>query len=293
MSGFTSYEIIVLVIVLLVCIVLAALGLLMIQRIRRRRDQLRRDLSSRPELVSDRAFNRLAMARREVEVLAGQGVDVERARDLIAQSQAAFDARDFPRSYELAQTAHETLVAARRRPIPGGGRTPADPLRSTPAAAAVAPTPPAARLAPHRAESQFQIRVLGESLDSVPANDGRRREATALLDQAKVAYDRAEYGDAFRLALRGRRALGASVEGLPASGARPPGAPTALAADPAQLAEATAASDRCPVCGYPMRTDDGFCRGCGVPRSSASCPACGAPRAPSDTFCGKCGKPFS
>jgi len=292
MTGLTSNEITVLVAVLLVCIVLVALGLVLIQRIRRRRDQLRIELSSRPELVSDRAFNRLAMARREIDVLAGQGGDVERARDLVAQSQAAFDSRDFPRSYELAQTAHETLVAARKRPLPTGGRPAAGPVVA-PAATADPAAPPPSGLAPHRAESQFQMRLLEQSLDSVPPSDGRRKEATALLGQARTAYDRAEYGDAFRLALRGRRALGASIEALPAVGPRPPAGGATSPADPTQLAEATAASERCPLCGYPMRADDAFCRGCGAPRTDASCPACGASRAPSDTFCGKCGKPFA
>lgn len=290
MSSLSSSEIIVLVAVLLACVVLAALGLLLMNRLRRRRDQLRSELSSRPELVSDRAFNRLAMARREIDVLARQGIDVERARDLVAQSQAAFDARDFPRSYELAQTAHESLVTARQRPRPSGTAAPLP--TAAPAAPEPAAAPPSPGLAPNRAESQFQMRLLETSLSTVPAKDARRADAAALLGQAKSAYDRGDYADAFRLALKGRKALGSSIERLPPSGTA--GDPKAATpGDAAQLAEATAAGDRCAVCGYPMKSDDKFCRGCGVPRPAAVCPSCGAPRSAADTFCGKCGAPFA
>ena len=72
-----------------------------------------------PEIRHDRAFNRIAMARREAELLASSGVDITSAQDLIAQAQGAFDNRDFDRAYVSAQSAHELLVAARRpRPLP-------------------------------------------------------------------------------------------------------------------------------------------------------------------------------
>ncbi|HYB79699.1 MAG TPA: hypothetical protein VEG66_08095 [Thermoplasmata archaeon] len=81
--------------------------------------------SDRPELRYDRAFNRIAMARREAELLASSGVDVSSANNLIAAAQGALDTHDLDRAYESAQSAHEALVAARRSgPLPS--------LRSSP-----------------------------------------------------------------------------------------------------------------------------------------------------------------
>ena len=74
-----------------------------------------RELPARtPTIRQDRAFNRIAMARREAELLTSSGVDVASAQDLIAQAQGAFDHQDFDRAYVSAQSAHELLVAARR-----------------------------------------------------------------------------------------------------------------------------------------------------------------------------------
>ncbi|MGC2205813.1 MAG: hypothetical protein WA719_07825, partial [Thermoplasmata archaeon] len=113
-------------------IVVIAFLLLTVQRLRRRKTQLEAELKGgSPRLVADRAFNRLGMARREIAILAQQGTDVGRARELIAQSQSAFDLGQFDRSYELAQSAHESMVSARQ----------GHPLTSGPAASPT--TPPA------------------------------------------------------------------------------------------------------------------------------------------------------
>ncbi|MGP8078596.1 MAG: zinc ribbon domain-containing protein [Thermoplasmata archaeon] len=312
MIGLTSTVIFGIVLVVIVCVVLIGVGLLLLQRLRQRRDQLRGELSHRPEAIGDRAFNRIAMARREANLLAAQGVPVPRARELVGEAQASFDAREFDRAYALAQSAHETLVAARQRP-------------STPSAADLGPAtdhrpetrspgpsvspadvgvPPAPKIPPHRAEAQFQLRLLKEELPGVGggrANDGRRLRAQALSTQAQQAFDRSDYAEAFRLALKGRREAGASVETLapPPSPIGPAGTvaegdPSAGApSDPIQAATELASADRCPSCGHPTRPQDAFCRGCGVPRAGPKCPQCGAERLPSDAFCAKCGQPFA
>jgi Double zinc ribbon len=295
----------------------AGLGLLAIKRIRARRNQLLKDLAVSPRHAGDRAFNRLEMARREVAILGRQGTDTSRARDQIAQSQAAFDNGQFERSYELAQSAHETLVHARQTgALPGGGTAllaPAGPSASRPTASTTPPSSPdtaaspsaassapaaSPRLAPNRAESRFQINLLDSDLDSARssrASPSTVATASALRSQAQAAFDREQYTDALRFALRGRRELGGKVETLAAS----PGSAAAVdglagpAADPSAAAERAAGGARCSQCGYPTRGDDGFCRGCGRPLVPTECPNCGAPRTATDTFCGKCGQRFS
>ena len=297
MGSLTGVEILAIVLVVVVCAAMAAVGLLLLQRLRRRREQIRGELSGRPEAVSDRAFNRIAMARREAGVLAAQGTELPRARELLGEAQAAFDLRQFDRAYSLAQSSHEALVAARQRP-PSAVRATSVP----PEAAAEAPTSPAAeaplpaaKLPAHRAEAQFQLRLLEEDVNrarSARPSDGRTLQASALLAQAQAAFDRSEFQEAFRLALKGRREAGGTIQTLPpAPGSRGP--PASGAPDPALAADAAAAATRCPACGHPMLADDGFCRGCGTPRAPLACPSCGAARAPADTFCGKCGLSFS
>ncbi len=299
LSG-SNLELIAVTVVLIVIVL--GIFLVVLRRLRSRRDQLLGELGSKPVLVQDRAFNRLAMARREADVLARTGTDTSRARELIAQSQGAFDNREYPRSYELAQSAHEALVNARGKvgspasPIPSSS-TPASWVSSSSPTPSAAPAPSAPPLARNRAESQFQLHVLDQELTAArrdrPKQSGTTEAATLQL-QAQAAYDRGEYTEAFRLALRARRSLGGKVEALAAS-PRPAGSGAAPSAtvDPAAAAEQVAAANRCPNCGYPTMASDTFCRGCGTPRTPSVCAACGAPRAPADAFCGRCGARYS
>jgi hypothetical protein len=300
-AALTTAEIAALVIVVILGVITAGILLYVSRRLRARRDKLRSELSTKPELAQDRAFNRLAMARREADLLLRQGTDVGRAQELIAQAQGAFDTRQFERAYELAQQAHESLVFARqsRTPLPAAAAphaaAAAGPM-SAPvvAGASLGPTP---TIPKNRAESQFQLRLLDQELDA--AGQGAPRApgvsaATQLRLDAQAAFDRSDFTNAFRLALKGRRALGAPVESLPAVGSSAAEGPDGgRAADPDTSAEIAASAERCPSCGYPALPGDAFCRGCGKPRGPTVCSKCGAPRTQSDTFCGKCGAPFS
>jgi Double zinc ribbon len=293
-------------------IVVVAVLLLAISRLRKRRAQLLDDLKNAPELIHDRAFNRLAMARREVEILSRQGTDVSRAREMIAQSQSAFDLSKFDRSYELAQSAHEALVAARSgRPLASTAGAPPLASRASPAPVPVVPVAgggsPASGsasefstrspLIPNQAQSQFELKLLdaelAEANRSRPENPGTLA-AVELRTSAQKAWDVGQYTESFRFALRARRSLG-SVEAVGLSPG-PGGAPSGLSPgslDASDAAERAASSARCPDCGYPVTADDAFCRGCGVPRTPGPCPSCGAPRGPRDAFCGRCGRTFS
>jgi hypothetical protein len=292
--------------VILVVVVLA-IFLVVVRRLRARRDQILVELGSKPALVQDRAFNRLAMARREAEVLGRTGTDTSRALELIAQAQGAFDTHQFPRSYELAQSAHEALVNARGRVGPSLGALPratGTPYRapppSSPAASPSASPPPPAPLPRNRVESQFQLHLLEQEIATARSNrpnQGGTPEAIHLQEQAQVAFGRGEFTDAFRLALKARRSIGGKVESL-APPPRAAGTATLPGAPPAPLdatasAEQVAAASRCPNCGYPTLPNDTFCRGCGTQRATSTCPACGNPRVPADTFCGRCGAQFS
>jgi len=296
----TGTELAAIVFIVVLAAVLAGLLLYLLRRLRHRRDKIVAELSTKPELAQDRAFNRIAMARREADIVARTGIDVNPARALIAQAQGAYDTRNYDRAYETAQSAHEALVTARR-----SGTLPPTfaPPTPTPSGARAGAAPPAETQFPkipqNRAESQFQLRLLDQELDAARARkaaDPPVAAATQLRAEAQTAFDRGDFTSAFRAALKGRRTLGGDVGALPPGTGAKPAAPAGTplpADDPAVAAEQWKGSDRCPDCGYPMLADDQFCRGCGRPRTEAKCPTCGAPRTAADTFCGRCGTRFS
>jgi hypothetical protein len=304
----------VVVFVVILAIVLVGLFLWMSRHLRQRKAKILSELADKPELNQDRAFNRLAMARRESEILAGQGVDVRRAQELIAESQGAFDTRQYDRSYRVAQSAHEALVNARTQgarvaggpPLASGGPGALTSSGSGPLPSSSGSPPPSARpsepaIPKNRAESQFQLRVLHDELSAVTGSRAKSPNvagAKVLADQAQTAFDKGDFNEAFRLALRGRRTLGGTLESLapsPGAGlaaarlsANPNGGPP----DAIQTADTLASAERCPDCGYPSLAGDEFCRGCGRPRTPVVCPSCGAARVADEAFCGRCGARF-
>ena len=317
-SGLSSQALEILVVAVFVIVIGVFFGLYTRARLQRRRAQLLDELQRRPDLIQDRAFNRIAMARRESELLSKQGAEVGRAREEIAQAQAAFDNRRYERAYEAAQRAHESLVHARRdRPSPlpstspvGVAQGPSDPAPSAPFPAAPLPVAPGPTSPPpvakNRAESLFQLRLLDRELDAarsgrpdLPSTSG----AGHLAAEAHSAFDRADFTEAFRLALKGRRELGGPIESLPPTAGGAPSGPGPLlkggggnggaSPDAADTAANVAGAERCPDCGYPTLSGEAFCRGCGRPRGPSSCPQCGTARSPDDTICGRCGARFS
>jgi predicted RNA-binding Zn-ribbon protein involved in translation (DUF1610 family) len=261
-----------------------------------------------PEVASDRAYNRLAMARREASLLEAQGVDTTRARDLIQLADRSLQSRDFDRAYELAHSAHESLVLLKReqggplfRPNPAPVAATATTLPSRLSAPVVpAPATPESGASPSAAvqipknklESQFQLHLFEKEVSSRTAGPSVD-SARAQYDLAQAAFGREEYTEALRLALKARRQLGGAVETLgPSTPATPsvnPKTARPLPTDAARTAEATAHAARCPRCGQPIIAGDAFCRGCGAPYAPLSCPNCGAARTTADAFCGKCG----
>src|SRR5579871_1792661 len=307
--------------VVLCGVLAAAIGYLLLQRLRARRLQLVAELTTSPVFADDRAHNQIRMARAEIDVLHRDGIEVPRARELLAQADAALARRENVDAVRLARNAHQLLVEARRAgPVapaaptgtsrtvaavaaPAAASAPVDPEPSTPSPSGLSTAAPAgpeaagARPPKNRMEAHFQMTLLVEQLAS-PAGAGPRptgwAEAEQLRVGAQAAYARADYTEALRLALRGRRQLGAKLETLPAgraggagSDAEPSGAPASAPA------AAVPATGRCAHCGRPLRAEDKFCRGCGASAVAVRCPRCQAPVEANDTFCGRCGSPLA
>ena len=294
-------------VVLLVVVVVVTFTLMRRYRLRRVREL--RERGSAPGAVGDRAYNRLALARREADLLAAQGIEITGAQQLIALASRSLEGRDFGRAYDLAQAAHESLVKARREPLRasskagssgplGAGAVPAPTTAAGPTGGSpTATTPPS--VPKNRVEAQFQLKLLEEDLLRASKRRARGPDtegARELYVQAHAAFARGDYAEAFRLSLRGRRRIGGTVESLGPSGPTPTAAPVPNGSpppDPARTAEEVAAAGRCTQCGHPTVVGDTFCRGCGTALAGTSCPQCGATRTPRDTFCGKCGARFA
>lgn len=301
-TNISLYIEVVVFVIVLVTVIFVTITLL--RNYRHRRLATMRADASDPATANDRAYNRLALARREADLYEAQGGDVERARQLIDLSSHSLATREYDRAYDLAQAAHETLVIARKGPLKS--RPPqraltseAVPATSPPpspaSASSAAPTPPS--VPKNRAEAQFQLRLFEEDIVAAkkrsPAG-ATNEEAREAYVQAHAAFVRGDYAEAFRLALKGRRKVGGRVESL---GPPAPGTATApsevSAPDPIATAEEVAGHDRCPSCGEPVVAGDAFCRGCGAAKTPLACPTCGGPRTPKDAFCGKCGTRYS
>lgn len=154
-------------------------------------------------------------------------------------------------------------------------------------------------------ESKFMLNTLRQELSDLPEDRQKGpegREAQDCATKSQAAFDRKDYNESLRLALRGRRRLGGGglstislspatvVESPPAqpsptaqrSSALPVAAPGATAAEPLV----------CARCQKVNNQGDRFCRGCGAPLSPPKCPRCQKVVAPDDQFCHGCGAPL-
>ncbi len=148
----------------------------------------------------------------------------------------------------------------------------------------------------NKMEAHFQLSLAQDELDQARATRSRSkgfREANELRNDGQAAYDRQDYTEALRLALKCRRTLGTRIEGLPVStvptATGPAGEPGAAGKSPGPASEASSSGPTCPQCGQTAAPVDQFCRACGAPIRPVLCMNCGAPLRAGDRFCGKCG----
>jgi hypothetical protein len=248
----------------------------------------------------ERAFNQIQIVRASLEHLEKQGFDVGAVRALLSEAQGADERGDHAGALSTVTRAKEKLLQIRNSAA-GGDPTPGGTGLASPAGAALsgAPAPEGApdgesparpRLPPHQVEARFEMTALSADLahagPSVSAEN--RAEAQSLFGQAHSAYDRREYAEAWRLALRGRRRLGTPLETVAASPATVTTSP-----DPTAQPPETPTPDTrpCPTCGRASRSGDQYCRSCGAALRGAKCPRCGTKMDPADRFCPGCGTP--
>ncbi len=315
--------------VVLVLVVLVALYAFHRYMTRRGPELAAREAKS---VLKDRAFNQIRIGQAAAERLAQTGVDVSAAQELLVRAEAVRAGGNFEMSIDLSKRAQELLAKARtgapaltapgpeppHTPLEGAART-ADPrsARSTPVSGAGAAarfvaageaegpeTVAAATMAQNRPpknklEARFQLSLAQDELAKAQATTPPPKgvgEAVGLLTDAQAAYDRQDFTEALRMALKSRRTIGARVETLPVTAvaaARPlpadAGAATATPDASGTTRDTPTFNQRCQKCGRIASAADQFCRECGTPISPAHCHRCGAPLLAGDRFCGNCG----
>lgn len=284
-------------------------------------------------LVDDRAYNQIQLGRAAAERLAATGVDVSQARQLLDRAETARTGGNSTMSIELSKKAQDMLAAARsggngfsgsRPPAPGASAAySGPPLPSSPAPKAAAsmysepPTTPfvaegagsignasgslesaSNRPPKNMMEAHFQLSLALDELDQARgtrSSSSGFREAEALRSRGQAAYDRQDYTEALRLALRSRRALGTRIEGLPISPSpSPPGPGSSVGSvsgvrPPTSVSDPSASGQTCARCGRTVSPTDQFCRACGASVPPTVCANCGSPLTAEDRFCGRCG----
>ncbi len=173
-------------------------------------------------------------------------------------------------------------------------------------------------------EARFMLASLQEDLRGAPPErqaSPEFREARDWAQKSQGAFDRKDYTESLRLAMRGRRRLGGTgistisvgagtvVEAPPEeisptaqrSSAPPHSALSTTPGTAPRLSPSSPASNSppsaspmvsCGRCGRVNSPGDRFCRGCGAPLAQPKCPRCQKPVEPTDKFCHGCGAPL-
>lgn len=286
-------------------------------------------------VLDDRSYNQIRIGEAAADRLSRSGTDVTAAKMLLARAETARASGSYEMAIQLAKEAQNLLAVARSGAQPlvaasssrSASMVAVDPASGhsafTPPTFAPAPrsAPPAAsssdllmeagpssagaavtsssRAPKNKMEAHFQLSLATEELDLLPSTTPRTknmREADRLRAEGQAAYERQDYTEALRLALRSRRALGSRVEGLPVATVPSLSPAAAQSADPSHstlaastTVEAVASGPKCPQCGRPAASNDRFCRSCGGPIPPSLCGNCAAPLLAGDRFCGVCG----
>jgi hypothetical protein len=319
--------------VVIVGIFVVLVGVYALYRYLRRRGP---ELAAREgkNVIADRAYNQIRIGQVAAERLGQTGVDVGEVKELLRRAEVARAGGNYELSIDLAKKAADRLAAARSggtllsnpsstrstasstAPTSGpsppsmhagasGGFTPppAVPFIAEEVGSggepAVIPEPISNRPPKNKMEAHFQLSLAQDELDKSRNTKSAAptfREAENFQRSGQAAYDKQDYTEALRLALKSRRTLGTRIEALPvatvpAASVNPGNATAALAAERAggTVSDAPTFGQKCVKCGRIAAATDQFCRGCGAPITPALCTSCGAPLLAGDRFCGKCG----
>jgi len=236
-------------------------------------------------LVRDDAYNALMTTQAVSRALKDQGRDTKEADLLLLKAEAAYERHDYLVCKGLAEDARSVLrktkVAERSETVEELVSAPL----TEPATDEAPPIKEIKKLPQNYLESKFMIETARMCIETARQQGIDVADAEGTLAAARECYDRTEYTEALKNALRAKK----TAEGqktVPKIEARPP----EIMREETRAPVVTPTEAACKSCGQSVDEIDNFCRKCGaaivrVPK----CPACGLDVDGNDAFCRRCG----
>ena len=241
------------------------------------------------KIMQDDAYNSIQTTKAVAVALKARGRTSKEANLLIIEAEAAFERGNHLYALESINKAKDLLKTAKEEK--------ADPIASIVSKVSPkggeekceVPFQEARKLPKNYLESKFMICSVRDILEQ---SNAKQKNAVAEdnLKQADESFQKEDYTEALKLALRAKRALDGGAGSIGPVEPKPaiiePGVER-LAPPPKSLREP---SKRCVRCGASLTEDDVYCRKCGLKVDrSPKCSACGEKLAEDDIFCSKCG----
>lgn len=207
--------------------------------------------------LREEAYNSVESARAISRILSRKGVNVEDANAIIMKAEALYREGDYGGAKSLSDEAkrimdrsrQEKLITKEEREVKVLEKKEED----------LSPTFVLQKKYPENyLAAKFSLEMAQSMYDSSSEED--RRGALVYLEEAKKAFDRNDFSESLRYAIKTQKYLKKEIEEL-----------------------------KCPSCGVTVNQGDVYCWNCGTRLKMEKCPRCGAEVQPNDKFCRSCG----
>ncbi len=241
------------------------------------------------KIMQDDAYNSIQTTKAVAQTLKARGRTSKEANLLIIEAEAAFERGNHLYGLESINKAKDLLKSAKEEK--------SDPIVSIISKASPksseekceVPFQEARKLPKNYLESKFMICSVRDILVQSSAIE-KNAVAEANLKQADESFQKEDYTEALKLAIRAKRALDGGADSIGPIEPKPVNKDSGverLAPPPKSLREP---SKRCVRCGSSLTEEDVYCRKCGLKVDrSPKCSSCGEKLAEDDIFCRKCG----
>ncbi len=296
MDGYTLVILVALMIVFVV-VVYVMLALLKKTRVKKLREE---------KDPKEDAYNQLQMLRTMVKLMRDKGYNVSPVETMIVKAQMAYNSDNYVECIEIVNNAKRALVRIREETTVPDGISPrvAEEMRIIKKieerGSYQQEMPPQVKdferkLPENYLQSKFEIKVVEDKI--MKKEEGEVKEAAMLyLKKAKEAFDRKEYTEALRLAIKSNRILETNeipvekpvVEPVPQ--AEVVSEPKVVSITETKEEEKKEEELHCPNCGAVVRREDKYCWNCGAKLVwTYKCPNCGGEVTTEDKYCRHCG----
>jgi ribosomal protein L40E len=240
------------------------------------------------KILQDDAYNSIQTTKAVAEALKTRGRVSKEANLLIIEAEAAFQRGNHLYALESINKAKDLLKNVKQD---------ADPVAAIVSKVVTkggeekceVPFQEARKMPKNYLESKFMIC----SVRNILAQSGSKEKnavAEENLRQADERFQKEDYTEALKLALRAKRALDGGADSIGPMESKPIAADAQVERLPPQPKSLRGPSKSCVRCGASLTEGDVYCRKCGLKVDrSPKCSRCGEKLAEDDIFCRKCG----